>query len=652
MNWDSLIPLLAILPLAGFAITALIGRRLGKGAHWIPVLAVFVVWLIAMGVAYSALTGAAPFGEHGYGVHLFEWIPAGGFEVNAGFYVDNLTACLLIVVTTIGLLVHVYSVGYMSHDPGYWRFFAYLNLFMFSMLVLVLADNFLVVFVAWELVGLSSYLLIGFWYRKRSAAVAAKKAFIVNRVGDVGFALGIMLIFVSLGTLDIRAVIERIGELDGGTIAAISLLIFAGAMGKSAQFPLHVWLPDAMEGPTPVSALIHAATMVNAGVYLVARTNPIFAHAPEALVVVAGIGIFTSILAASIAMTQTDIKRVLAYSTLSQLGYMFAALGVGAWTAAIFHLMTHGFFKGLLFLGSGSVIHAVHEEQDMRHMGGLARKIPITYLTMLVGSLAIAGIPPLAGFFSKDEILGESFKNGFLWVWAVGFVVAGMTAFYMFRLMGLTFWGAFRGPRAVWDKVHESPLVMTIPLILLAIPSILLGMVLGLPFGASLIGGWLEPVFAEGQAVLHGGAEEAVFSLFGIDGSLILASVAVAAVGIVAAWRLFGAEFGAIHIGARPERVRELSARVPFLYRASLNKWWFDELNHLLFIVIGGRIAAAGWWFDREVVDGTVDAIGGGTIQAGRGLRRLQTGRVQNYALGIALGLIVMAGSYLLLAGR
>ena len=652
MSWDSLIPLLAILPLAGFGITALIGRRLGKGAHWIPVLAVFVVWLIAMAVAYSALTGAAPFGEHGYGVRLFEWIPAGGFEVNAGFYVDNLTACLLIVVTTIGLLVHVYSVGYMSHDPGYWRFFAYLNLFMFSMLVLVLADNFLVVFVAWELVGLSSYLLIGFWYRKRSAAVAAKKAFIVNRVGDVGFALGIMLIFVSLGTLDIRAVIERIGELDGGTIAAISLLIFAGAMGKSAQFPLHVWLPDAMEGPTPVSALIHAATMVNAGVYLVARTNPIFAHAPEALVVVAGIGIFTSILAASIAMTQTDIKRVLAYSTLSQLGYMFAALGVGAWTAAIFHLMTHGFFKGLLFLGSGSVIHAVHEEQDMRHMGGLSRKIPITYLTMLVGSLAIAGIPPLAGFFSKDEILGESFKNGFLWVWAVGFVVAGMTAFYMFRLMGLTFWGTFRGPKAVWDKVHESPLVMTIPLILLAIPSILLGLLLGLPFGASLIGGWLEPVFAEGQAVLHAGAEEAVFSLFGIDGSLILASVAVATVGIVVAWRLFGAEFGAIRIGARPERVRELSARVPFLYRASLNKWWFDELNHLLFIVIGGRIAAAGWWFDREVVDGTVNAIGGGTIQAGRGLRRLQTGRVQNYALGIAIGLIVMAGSYLLLAGR
>jgi NADH-quinone oxidoreductase subunit L len=650
MSWDTLIPLIAILPLAGFAVTAVVGRRLGKQAHWIPVGAVFLAWLIAMAAAFSALTGAEPFGEHGYGIHLFEWIPAGGFVVDIGFFVDNLTACLLIVVTTIGLLVHVYSIGYMSHDPGYWRFFSYLNLFMFSMLLLVLADNFLAMFVAWELVGLCSYLLIGFWYRKRSAALAAKKAFIVNRVGDVGFALGIMLIFTSLGTLNIREVIGRIGELDGGTIAVISLLIFAGAMGKSAQFPLHVWLPDAMEGPTPVSALIHAATMVNAGVYLVARTNPIFAQAPEALVVVAGIGIFTSILAASIAMTQTDIKRVLAYSTLSQLGYMFAALGVGAWTAAIFHLMTHGFFKGLLFLGSGSVIHAVHEEQDMRRMGGLSRKIPITYATMLVGSLAIAGIPPLAGFFSKDEILGESFKLGFIWVWAVGFLVAGLTAFYMFRLMGLTFWGNFRGPQAVWDKIHESPRVMTGPLVLLAIPSIFLGMLLGLPFGASLISRWLEPVFAEGQALL--GHEEAAFSIAGIDGALILASITVAVVGIVIAWRFFGAELGAIRIGARPERVRELTARVPFLYRASLNKWWFDDLYHLLFIVIGGRVAAACWWFDREVVDGTVNAIGRATMQSGRGLRQVQTGRVQNYALGIALGLIVMAGSYLILAGR
>ena len=657
MNLESLVPALLILPMAGFLLTALIGRRLGKQAHWIPVLAILGVWLIAMGLVYQVLTSAAPLlagsaGSHGYAGTWFSWIPTGKFVVDVGFVIDPLTACLLIVVTTIGLLVHVYSIGYMSHDPGYWRFFAYLNLFMFSMLLLVLASSFLVVFVAWELVGLSSYLLIGFWFRKRSAALAAKKAFIVNRVGDVGFALGIMLIFTSLGTLDIRQVLERIGELDPNVILVIALLIFAGAMGKSAQFPLHVWLPDAMEGPTPVSALIHAATMVNAGVYLVARTNPIFAHAQGALVVVAGIGIFTAILAASIAMTQTDIKRVLAYSTLSQLGYMFAALGVGAWTAAIFHLMTHGFFKGLLFLGSGSVIHAVHEEQDMRRMGGLSRKIPITYVTMLIGSLAIAGIPPLAGFFSKDEILGESLKLGFAWVWAIGFIVAGLTAFYMFRLMGMTFWGTFRGTKEVWDRIHESAPVMTIPLILLAIPSILLGMFLGLPLGASRIAGWLAPVFEEGQKTLHGGAGEPGYALFGIDGVLIIASVAIATLGLVLAWRLFGVQLGPIRLPYRNEQVRELTARVPFLYRASLNKWWFDDLYHLLFMVIGGRIAAAIWWFDREVIDGTVNAVGGGTVGAGRGLRRVQTGRVQNYALGIALGFIVMAGSYLVLAGR
>jgi NADH-quinone oxidoreductase subunit L len=541
----------------------------------------------------------------------------------------------------------------MAHDPGYWRFFAYLNLFMFSMLLLVLADNFLVIFVAWELVGLSSYLLIGFWKHKRTAALAAKKAFLVNRVGDVGFALGIMLIFVSLNTLQIHGeegVLARIGELDHGTILAISLLIFAGAMGKSAQFPLHVWLPDAMEGPTPVSALIHAATMVNAGVYLVARTSPIFAHASEALVVVAAIGIFTAILAASIAMTQTDIKRVLAYSTLSQLGYMFAALGVGAFTAAIFHLMTHGFFKGLLFLGSGSVIHAVHEEQDMRRMGGLAKKIPITYATMLVGSLAISGIPPLAGFFSKDEILGEAFKLGFPWVWAIGLVVAVLTAFYMFRLMGLTFWGKSRVDPHVEPNIHESPPVMTWPLILLAIPSALLGLLLGLPLGASVLHGWLQGVFHEPVELLHHAAAE--YQLFGIDGALIGASVAVAAIGIAVAWRLFGAEIGSIRLPQRPETVRSVTARVPFLYRASLNKWWFDELNHLLFIVIGGRVANALWWFDRRVVDGTVNDLATSTVGVGRNLRRVQTGRVQNYALGIAIGLIVMAGSFLVLTSR
>ncbi len=560
MSFDTLIPLIAALPIAGFAFTALVGRRLDRQAHWVPVGAVVAAWAISMIVAFTALTGGEPFGDRGYGITLWEWIPAGNFVVDAGFFVDNLTACLLIVVTTIGMLVHIYSIGYMSRDPGYWRFFAYLNLFMFSMLLLVLADNWLVLFVAWELVGLSSYLLIGFWYRKRSAALASKKAFIVNRVGDVGFALGIMAIWVNTGTLDIRESMDILLHADVLTIpmVVVALLIFAGAMGKSAQFPLHVWLPDAMEGPTPVSALIHAATMVNAGVYLVARASPIFASAPYALVVVAAIGIFTAILAASIAMTQTDIKRVLAYSTLSQLGYMFAALGVGAWTAAIFHLMTHGFFKGLLFLGSGSVIHAVHEEQDMRRMGGLATKIKWTYLTMLIGSLAIAGIPPLAGFFSKDEILGESFKLGFAWVWAVGFLVAGLTAFYMFRLMGLTFWGSFRGPKEVWAKIHESPAVMVVPLILLAIPSVGLGLFLGLPLGDSTLHHWLEPVFHEATEIAHHELEP--YALFGIDGVLIVASVAVASVGIAVAWWLSASAFRACNARA-PRIASRRSAR-------------------------------------------------------------------------------------------
>ncbi len=658
---ETLIPLIAALPIAGFLFTALVGRRLGKQAHIVPVAAVGIAWAIAMVVVFTALTGG--FGEEGRSVKLWDWIPAGGFHIEAAFFVDNLTACLLIVVTTIGLLVHVYSIGYMSHDPGYWRFFAYLNLFMFSMLLLVLGDSWLTVFVAWELVGLSSYLLIGFWYRKNSAALASKKAFLVNRVGDVGFALGIMAIWVNTGTLNIRESIQVLTSQPLTAfpipIAIVALLIFAGAMGKSAQFPLHVWLPDAMEGPTPVSALIHAATMVNAGVYLIARANPIFASAPEAMVVVAGIGIFTAILAASIAMTQTDIKRVLAYSTLSQLGYMFAALGVGAWTAAIFHLMTHGFFKGLLFLGSGSVIHAVHEEQDMRKMGGLAKKIPHTYRTMLIGSIAIAGIPPLAGFFSKDEILGEAFKLGFTWVWAIGVLVAVMTAFYMFRLIGLTFWGESRVDKVVEPKIHESPRVMTIPLWLLAIPSLFLGLFLSWPGpplgplfgqeGPGLLAGWLEPVYKQGFEIL--GRHEEAFAIFGIDGVLILISVAVAVIGMVAAWRLFGVEIGRLRRRGNPEQVTALSARAPFLYRASLNKWWFDELNHLMFMVIGGRIAAFLWWFDANIVDGIVNGIGTVTRLSGGGLARVQTGRVQNYALGIAIGLIVMVASYALMTG-
>jgi NADH-quinone oxidoreductase subunit L len=657
-----LIPLIPALPLAGFLVTAAIGRRLGKQAHWIPVGAVVVAWLISLFVIVTVLTTEPSASAPGLSVTLWHWIPAGAFNVDVGFFVDRLTAALLFVVTTIGMLVHIYSIGYMAHDNGYWRFFAYLNLFMMSMLILILADSWLLLFVAWELVGLCSYLLIGHWYRKNSAALAAKKAFIVNRVGDVGFALGIMAIFVSTGTLNIRDSIASLTGQPGAAAASgvipiwvIALLIFAGAVGKSAQFPLHVWLPDAMEGPTPVSALIHAATMVNAGVYMVARANPIFASAPEVMTVVAAIGIFTAILAASIAMTQTDIKRVLAYSTLSQLGYMFASLGVGAYTAAIFHLMTHGFFKGLLFLGSGSVIHAVHEEQDMRKMGGLRKKIPQTYWTMLIGAIAISGIPPLAGFFSKDQILGEAFKAGFTWVWAIGIVVAILTAFYMFRLIGLTFWGESRVDPEVEPKIHESPAVMTIPLWLLAIPSVVLGAILSWPgpplgplFGqegrTGLLAGWLAPVFEQAQGLL--GRAEAEFQIGGIDGALLLASISVALLGTLAAWWLFGVDIGPLRGRSRPATVKSLTARIPFLYRASVNKWWFDDINHVVFIVFGGWVASAAAWFDRNIVDGIVNGIGSVVRGSGGGLARVQTGRVQNYALGIAIGLIVMAGSY------
>ncbi len=653
-----LIPLIPLLPILGFAFSALFGRRLmlkyGRtAAEIVPVGAVVIVWLIALSVIGPALSHAEPFGEAGYNVKLWTWIPAGGFNVDLGFHVDALTAVLLLVVTTIGMLVHIYSIGYMAHDKATWRFFAYLNLFMFSMLVLVLADNWVLVFGGWELVGLSSYSLIGFWYHKRSAALAAKKAFIVNRVGDVGFALGIMAIFVNTGTLNIQESLKILIEKPSAELVVplgiVALLVFCGAMGKSAQFPLHVWLPDAMEGPTPVSALIHAATMVNAGVYLVARANPLFSSAPEAMVIVAGIGIFTAILAASIAFTQTDIKRVLAFSTLSQLGYMFAALGVGAYGAAIFHLMSHGFFKGLLFLGSGSVIHAVDGEQDMNRMGGLAKKIPITHATMLIGTIAIAGIPPLAGFFSKDEILGEAFKTGFYWVWGIGVIVAVMTAFYMWRLMGKTFYGESRVDPSVAPKVRESAWQMTLPLVLLAIPSIGLGMVVGWPLGSGALVGWLKPVFEESEKILARTPTEELFGL-PIDAVLVAISVIAALVGLLTAIYLFGIGKRKVN-QPRIDKISNTNGATRFLYRASLNKWWFDELNDLLFIRIGGRLASAMWWFDRTVVDGTVNGVGTLTKSAGGGLRRIQTGRVQNYALGIAIGLIVMAGSFLVIVG-
>jgi len=637
--------LILVLPLAGFLLSGLLGRRMGNRSWIIAVTAILIATGIATVMALGALYGGGDAQRIGF--TLYTWIPAGDLQVEFGFLFDNLTAVMIIVVTWIGSLVHIYSIGYMAHDPSKWRFFAYLNLFMFSMLLLILADSFLVVFAAWELVGLSSYLLIGFWYKKRAPALASKKAFLVNRVADHGFLIGIMGVFLLTGTMNILDSFQPFLSVDPLVRDVVALLLFVGAAGKSAQFPFHVWLPDAMEGPTPVSALIHAATMVNAGIYFIARTSPLFASAPETMLAVASIGTFTAILAASIAITQKDIKRVLAYSTLSQLGYMFAALGVGAWIAAIFHLMAHGFTKGLLFLGSGSVIHSVDGEQDMNRMGALWRKIPITHWTFLIGALSLAGIPLFAGFFSKDAVLGESFILGFGWVFLIGLIVAGMTGFYMFRLMGKTFYGKSHVDPTVEPKIHESPWSMTGPLLLLAIPVIFLGLLIGTPLGDSVIFNWLEPIFLPAEEIMSIHLPE--YQLFGIDGALIIASVAVAALGIgVGMWL-----FGVFNTKARLETVDSLAGRNRVsrsLYAASLNKWYFDDLNHLLFFRIGGAVANGVMWFDVRVVDGIVNGIGSATQAVGGSVRHIQTGRVQNYALGIAVGLIVIATFFILMA--
>ncbi len=612
---------------------------------WVPVALVAVAWVLSM-VVFANIV----FGGHTYQVSLYEWIGSGTFHVKIAFLVDGLTAMLLLVVSTVGLLVHVYSIGYMNGDRGLWRFFAYLNLFMFSMLLLILGDNFLMLYVGWEAVGLCSYLLIGFWYKKPSAAGAAKKAFVVNRVGDFGFGLGILAIWTALGTLQFDEVFAKIGTLDPGLITLIALLLFAGAVGKSAQFPLHVWLPDAMEGPTPVSALIHAATMVNAGVYMVARANPIFAHSPTAMWVVASIGVFTAIFAAAIALTQNDIKKVLAYSTVSQLAYMFFALGIGAWVAAIFHLVSHGFFKGLLFMGSGSVIHGASGEQDMRFMGGLRAKMRWTYLTMVVGSLALAGIPIFAGFFSKDEILGEAFGRGYYLFWAVGLVVAFMTAFYTFRMVYLTFHDTWRGPRDAWAHVHESAPTMVVPLIILAVPTIFVGLLLGLPPESGAIHTWLEDVFrgAEelGAGILPGSIAaggHAGFTLFGVGGLLLLLGAAAGTAGIWLAYRWYVRD---------PEAPARFVAAIPFglgpgMYAASVNKYYVDDLYGLVWARGGVLVANLLWWFDAKVIDGAVNGAGWIAQRLGGLLRRSQTGRVQNYGLGMAAGLVVVLVAYL-----
>jgi len=593
------------------------------------------------------------------------------FQADWGFLLDPLSSVMILVVTGVGFLIHVYSVGYMAHDNGYYRFFGYLNLFVFFMLMLVLANNYALLFVGWEGVGLCSYLLIGFYFHKKSAADAGKKAFVMNRVGDAGFILGMLLMLWVLGTVrftDVNALL-RSGtfkpEVMGfGVLSVMALLMFVGATGKSAQVPLYTWLPDAMEGPTPVSALIHAATMVTAGVYMVARSGALFQLTPLTSHVVAAIGAFTAILAASIALTQNDIKRVLAYSTVSQLGYMFVALGVGAYWVAVFHLFTHAFFKALLFLCSGSVIHALGGEQDMRNMGGLKHKIPVTHWTMLTGSVAIAGIPGLAGFFSKDEILWQAYSSplGGPVLWVVGLATAGLTAFYMFRLMYLTFYGQSRV--APEKHVHESPAVMTVPLMALALGSILAGW-LGTPklwhLGESFraFENWLAPMYG----AMFGAGEPAEHPA-SLEWTLMGLSVAVALTGIGVARYFYS---------IRTEIPDRLAATFPPLYTVLYNKWYVDELYDFLFVngigkrgglllgafdrdVVDGGVNGAGWltrftsrlsiWWDTWIVDGAVRLTSFAVKMVSYPVCLLQTGRVQAYAFYVVIGVLVFFGYY------
>jgi NADH-quinone oxidoreductase subunit L len=544
---------------------------------------------------------------------------------------DPLSAVMILVVSGVGFLIHVYSIGYMHEDPDYPRFFTYMNLFTFSMLMLVLANNYLLLYVFWEAVGLCSYLLIGFWFEKRSAADAGKKAFIVNRVGDFGFALGVMLLWTSLGTLQYDQVFmaaPRQLVAGGGLVTAITLLLFLGATGKSAQIPLYVWLPDAMEGPTPVSALIHAATMVTAGVYMVARSAPLFELAPVSLTVVAWIGGLTAVFAASIALVQNDIKRIVAYSTISQLGYMFLGCGVGAYAAAIFHLMTHAFFKALLFLGSGSVIHGLSGEQDIRKMGGLRKHMPVTAWTFLIAALANAGIFPLAGFWSKDEILYGAIAGGHAAVWALGAGGAFLTAFYMLRCYYLTFEGTSRVEEKAAHHLHESPHVMTVPLVILAVFAVIVGFV-GVPPEHGAYHRFVEPVFAVAKEAAPHAAPVGEVPMAAL-------SLAIALAGVWVATRFYV---------RRPEIPARMVERHPEIHRILLNKFYVDELYDALIVE---PIHQGSLWlwqkFDTRFIDGSVNGVGSLVRVGSTALRRVQTGYVMNYVLTFIVGAVAILG--------
>jgi NADH-quinone oxidoreductase subunit L len=658
--------LIPVLPLIGAAINGFFGKRFSRQAvvavAWTFCGAAFVmaVWAVSQFLA----AGAAPYTEV-----LAHWIRAGGFQADFAFYLDRLSVVMVLVVTGVGFLIHIYSVGYMWEEGGFYRFFCYLNLFMFFMLTLVLANNYLVMFIGWEGVGLASYLLIGFWFTKDSAASAGKKAFIVNRIGDFGFLIALFLLIKHFGSLNFEQLSQSIAPMGietagTGLLTSIGLLLMVGACGKSAQIPLYVWLPDAMEGPTPVSALIHAATMVTAGVYMVSRSHFIFDRAPGAMMVVAIIGTLTALFAATIGIVQTDIKKVLAYSTVSQLGYMFMACGVGAFSAGIFHLMTHAFFKGLLFLAAGSVIHAVGGEQDMRQMGGLRTKIPWTFWTMTAATFAIAGIPPLAGFFSKDEILWKAYSSPYgSWIyWLLGVITAFITSFYMFRLWFMTFFGQYQGAADSahggghgrvehrghgHGGIHESPKVMLIPLVILALLSV----------GGGWVGihnrfeNFLAPVFESGQPVAaetaNATAGESIASETGHTRQLASAedhgtetllmgiSILAALAGLILAWLFYY---------SRPHLPQKIARALGGLYTAVLNKYYVDEFYAAVFVkpLIAGSTKILWHGIDQGIIDATIDNSAEGAREISDTVRHMQSGNLRSYAGWVAAGAAVV----------
>jgi NADH-quinone oxidoreductase subunit L len=645
-----MLALIPLFPLLGFLVNASFGRRLPKTISGGVACAVMAASFAVSAMAVWRLAGL-PVAQRAIEQTVYTWIASGDFVIDLTLRVDPLSSVMILVITGIGSLIHIYSTSYMHDetDGEYARYFSYLNLFAAFMLILVLGASFLVLFVGWEGVGLCSYLLIGFWFRKQSAADAGKKAFVVNRIGDYAFILGMLLLFSRFGTLDFQQLASTVAVMppeEGvfGTLSIASLLLFIGATGKSAQIPLYTWLPDAMEGPTPVSALIHAATMVTAGVYMIGRNAVLFSHAPETMLIVAVIGALTALMAGTIGLVQYDIKRVLAYSTVSQLGLMFLAMGMGAFGAGIFHLYTHAFFKALLFLGSGAVIHALHGEQDIRNMGGLKRYLPITYWTFLIGSLAIAGVPFLSGFFSKDEILFETFAEGHWILWLIGAFTSLLTAIYMFRLVFLTFHGERRTHGHHEESgLHDAPPSMAVPLIVLALGAALAGYV-GVPHalgGENRLAAWLAPSFAAPVAGdLEASGETAEEDHAALELTLMAVSSGIA---------LLGIGIAAIIWLRRREIADSMARRYASLHRLLLNKYYVDELYDAT-IVRPTRIGSEeGLWrgVDVRVVDGAVNGTGALVAALSSLLRRLQTGSVRAYAGSMFIGVVVILGYYL-----